>query len=72
MAQTNSYAEELIATANDRRYRVRRGAHSRLFIEEQNRFDGTWKLVARDSSENFRRIVNMVRRGWAVMVSNEE
>lgn len=62
----------LLATAANRRYRVRRIARSgRFVLERLNPYLGEWSLNAREGSTAWRVGLDNVKRGWAVLVSDE-
>ena len=63
------YAAQLTATAAERRYQLRPWGDRRFGQQALYRLqpDGRWKLAARDCSPNWYRILDNVRRGWAIL-----
>src|SRR5947199_948793 len=64
--------ERLLATAATRRYRIVENAKTgRRTLRRQNRLTGAWKFNAREGSTAWRVGLDMVERGWAVLVDDD-
>lgn len=62
----------LLATAANRRFRVRRIARSgRFVLDRLNPYLGEWKLNAREGSTAWVVGLDFVKHGWAVLVSDD-